>query len=978
MERHLRTYKGNSRRLLDNVGEQSLRAFMKTHQLNKKQAEEELVRLYNETVDIINNQLKENKKEKDRIIKMREKQNIYEITDDKFSNKIKKWNMKTNKEDKYFIVEIQSTKANVKREFKFNSTQHFENWVNKILEEGKSGSDPDSQNYYDDSVFGGDIILSKIKLVGGGCNKDKRIIHKEMKTSFYDFQLHNPYSENNNCLFACLSYIIGNQVDTKSLRKQFNLKSGTEISISDAYKVINELALTEGGVALKNVQIIDTEINEELELNKRYLLVHNNHYYVVKTFTEINRMKIKTKRGLLAFDFETRPTEEYYLIKASNTKSYILKDSLCCLYYKSYKSENFVTNALVTDNEKSSARKFLDWLNYEAKHNRSYNIIAHNGGKFDFYFLISAMTEKEQLECKIGMRGLTIISIDYRGNLFKDSCCFLTDTLANLSKSFKADHGKICKMNLDGKEITSSQLCFYRPELTFNQFLELQKNHPQFWELYVKYCVYDCIALYEIWEKFTKCVNGLVEKINPYLLRKCPLMSSSTIGSHSKKILNELNKVKGKSNWVKEGIEEFTGVYFKNREKCIDRDKYNFLCKFKRGGISHCNQAGKHNSGITGVDIASQYPASLKYSYLPTGKSKWIYEIKDFKYDRKYKGFYLLSNLKFDGHLLKPVAQKRITLNWATNDMEDLYVDSYMLEYIIDNYGLIDFEIKDGLVSTKEVLSNEIFGKYIDPFYEEKKLQDVYKESKKPEEKELYNEALRSTIKLYLNSLTGKLVENPSTHYSMEFKENSTKYEYSQADDIVKKKILFNGQEVLKEYNDDKFNEWIVAGIMVYSYSKRLLFEYIKCLPNNSDDVIHIETDGIYFSTRHLETFTENLKNYSGSYPCKFGEDLGNLKIEKVTHEGQVAYFLGKKFYCITMGDKNIFRVKGIPQSTIDAEGNKIVLVDRQLYDDVYNGKEVKKSFQTLRKCLFTEKIMISAHTSTRTIKQNQEYKLYN
>lgn len=955
MERRLRTYKGNSKKLLENVGEKSLRAFMESHQLSKKDAETQLVSLYNDTVDIINNQLKETRKEKQRILKMREQQNIYEVTNDTFSKKIKKWNTKSNKNDSKFIVELQSTKANVKREFKFNSYEHFVNWVDKIIEQGKSGSDPDSQNYYDDSVFGGDVILSNIKVVAGGCNKDKRTIHKEMKTSFYNFQLHNPYSENNNCLFACLTYVTGSQVDTKTLRKKLNLGSGTEVSISNAYKVINELAL-------KSIQIIDAEINEELEDDKRYLLMHNSHYYVVKSFTENNRMNITTKRGLLAFDFETRPTEEFYLIKASNTKSYILQDTLCCSYYKSYKSEKFVSDHFITDNEKSSARKFLDWLNVEAKHNRSYNVIAHNGGKFDFYFLISAMTSKEQLECKIGMRGLTIISIDYRGNLFKDSCCFLTDTLANLSKSFKAEHGKICNMNLDGKDITSSQLCFYRPELTFNQFLELQNNHPQFWELYVKYCLYDCIALYEIWEKFTKCVNGLIEKINPYLLRKCPLMSSSTIGSHSKKILNELNKVKGKSNWVKEGIEQFTGVYYEDKKKCIDKEKYDFLCKFKRGGISHCNQAGKHNNGITGVDIASQYPASLKYAYLPTGVSKWIRDIKDFKYDRKYKGFYLLTDLKFDSYLLKPVAQKRVTLNWATNDMEELYVDSYMLEYIVDNYGLKSFEIKEGLVSTKEVLSNEIFGKYIDPFYDEKKLQDVYKESKN----ELYNEALRSTIKLYLNSLTGKLVENPSTHYSMKFEETEDK-----------KKILFNGQEVTKEYNEDKFNEWIVAGIMVYSYSKRLLFEYIKCLPNNSDDVIHIETDGIYFSTEHLNDFTNNLKNYSGSYPCKFGEDLGNLKIEKTTHKGEVAYFLGKKFYCITMGDKNIFRVKGIPQSTIDAEGNKIVLVDRQLYEDVYNGKEVKKSFQTLRKCLFTEKIMISAHTSTRTIKQNQEYKLY-
>lgn len=158
-----------------------------------------------------------------------------------------------------------------------------------------------------------------------------------------------------------------------------------------------------------------------------------------------------------------------------------------------------------------------------------------------------------------------------------------------------------------------------------------------------------------------------------------------------------------------------------------------------------------------------------------------------------------------------------------------------------------------------------------------------------------------------------------------------------------------------------------------------MLFEYIKCLPNKSQDVIHIETDGIYFSTRHLESFTENLNNYSGDFPCRFGEDLGNLNIENTTYEGQVAYFLGKKFYCITMPDgKNIIRIKGIPLSTIDEHGNKIKLVDTQLYDDIYWGISRTREFQTLRKALFTQKTHISSHVIKRTIQPNMTYRDYN
>ena len=907
-------------------------------------------------------------------IKKKKRLNAFELESQKFERKIELWNKTNNKQNNKFEIKIKSTKAHISKTFKFNNLSHFYNWLEKVRAIDSNGSDIQSNNYVDDNLFSGYIIIEKISIIKGGCNKHAASI-KKIKTSFYSYELYNPTSMNNNCLFACLSYLLKYQVNTKQLRNKFALSTGSAISINDAYKIINDLNI--------DLQIVDRDYNEELDEDKKYLFYDNNHYYIVKSFEDIKRKDNKTKRGLLAFDFETRPTEDYHLIKASNTKSYILKDTICCLYYKQYKSNDFKELALITNNETSSARQFIDWLNNEAQYNRSYNIIAHNGGKFDFYFFISSLTDKELLECDIQMRGITIIGINYRGNLFKDSCCFLTDSLSNLSKSFKVERGKICLMTLHGKEITSSQLCFYRPELTFNQFLELQHNDTEFWDLYIKYCIYDCIALYEIWNKFTDCVNSLIEKINPYLLRKCPLMSSNTIGSHSKKILVELNKYQNKENTYKQLINEFTGVYYEEERndkpmseaqewsvdngklprslfyrnvKKVDNEKYNFLCEFKRGGISHSHQQGKHMSGITGVDIASQYPASLLYSYIPCGKSYWVNE-----YDKTKKGFYLLNNLTFNSYLLKPVAKTTTaSLNWSLNEMSELYIDSYTLAYVIDNYGLEKFEVVKGLVSDSDILGEKLFGKYINTFYDEKKLQDKYK----TEKNSLYNEALRSTIKLYLNSLTGKLVENPSIHFSMKFDENSTK--------------KLNGVGVSKEFNEDKFNDWIVTGLMVYSYSKRLLFEYIKCLPNNSNDVIHIETDGIYFSTRHLDSFNKNLENYKGDYPCKFGEDLGNLKIEKTTYEGQVAYFLGKKFYCITMEDhKNIYRVKGIPQSTIDKHGNSIKLVGVDLYEDIYNGKSVSRTFQTLRKSLFTQQTTISSHTLTRTIKPNGAYQLF-
>jgi len=371
---------------------------------------------------------------------------------------------------------------------------------------------------------------------------------------------------------------------------------------------------------------------------------------------------------------------------------------------------------------------------------------------------------------------------------------------------------------------------------------------------------------------------------------------------------------------------------------------------------------GKHNGGITGVDIASQYPAALIYSKIPCGNSKFVTY-----YNEKYHGFYLIKDCVFNSYKLKPVANSIInqSLNWSCNDMSELYVDSYMLKYLMEYYGLVSFTVDKGLVSECDVDSSVIFGKYINTFYDEKKQQDYYKSTSNP----LYNEALRQTIKLYLNSLTGKLVEDPSRHFSLSFDNKSN--------------TKLCGAGVTKTYNETKINDWLVTGIMVYSYSKRLLFEYIRCLPGNSNDVIHIETDGIYFATKHLDQFSENLNNYEGSYPCKFGDDLGNLKIEKTTHN-QVAYFLGKKFYCITMNndyndiprddkDKNIYRMKGFPQKTINDDGSNKYLVDVSLYRECYEGNDITRTFKTLKKDLFGNNLSISSYDMTRTIVGNKD-----
>jgi hypothetical protein len=269
------------------------------------------------------------------------------------------------------------------------------------------------------------------------------------------------------------------------------------------------------------------------------------------------------------------------------------------------------------------------------------------------------------------------------------------------------------------------------------------------------------------------------------------------------------------------------------------------------------------------------------------------------------------------------------------------------------------------LVSNYSVESTRIFGIYVDSLFQEKAKQYAYKST----DDILYNPSYRETIKLYLNAVTGKLVMDKAKYNSVEFV-NEEKIK-----DLPTKYINGNTFYVNSKTADKSQNIWINAGCMVYSYSKRLLFDYIKLLPDNSNNVIHVETGSIYFPLRCKEHLIKAVDNYAGPYPIAFGNALGNIKVEKETT--QEAYFLNKKVYHIE--NSNI--MKGIPSSSIEENGTKKEIINKAQYERIYNHKigdePITVKYMTMQKKLFGN-TCISSHIQTRTINSSHDYKEYN
>ena len=341
------------------------------------------------------------------------------------------------------------------------------------------------------------------------------------------------------------------------------------------------------------------------------MLLYNNHYYVIKNAQSksVAPPATATKRGWCFWDIETRPTDKYVMV--GKTKSHYLKDAILCANYRNYKSKTWERLVFTSNEELSICRQYLDWLLTQAWDGKHYNCVAHNGARFDHYFLSAQFTQQEQLSTKINLRGLSIIGMDFANHSFRDSCCFITDSLENICKSYGVKTGKKTSFELRGQTLSNGNIWAYRPELSFGEFMKLEQEEPDYWEQYVDYCIHDCISLSEIWLRFIDETNGLIEKINVKLLRSCSVQSALTIGSLAKKIVDKTNKNRTCYNCLQEFLND-------------DETKYKFVSRFKIGGISHCNQPGKHTHAVVSYDITSQYPTAMRHMRVPVGRSSFV------------------------------------------------------------------------------------------------------------------------------------------------------------------------------------------------------------------------------------------------------------------------------------------------------------------------------------------------------------------
>lgn len=708
--------------------------------------------------------------------------------------------------------------------------------------------------------------------------------------------------------------------------------------------------------------------------NCHYLYFNDKHYSIISSIRAIKKEardeNKRINRSLMTYDIETRITEDFISYKScypedtnevdyniicrgeKNTiyerKKYIIKDVILEVAWKGHKGSTFNRLSLTTLKDgQSSCRQFLDWLIFEDEHNRHYRILAHNGSNFDFILLCAEMTENEFRVADPFLKGLSILNFKFHNHDFIDSARHLSSSLESLCSGYNIKEAKLTELTLGDKTYTNTELCFYKKELTFNEFLDLEKTEPEFWKLYKDYCYRDCTSLLSIWKLYSDQIKIIVTKLSTLIhynnkLKTQPILfcntSCSTISGLAIRIFNNIYKTNHSSEKIR--------LFMNYNSGKADKDKYNFMLKQKRGGISHNNKSVKVK-GCISIDETSQYPAAQVHCRIPCGNSEWYNT-----YESSMYGYYQLNNLVFQegSPSFKPIStkEKNGVLNWKTGNNlgEDLYIDSWMLNYLKIRCGLLSFNIVSALLSNEFVYGEDINGIYVNTLFNDKLEQDRIKDYEdknniNPEERK-YNKPYREVIKLALNAVPGKFVENTEQYTKKIFSYNESK-----------KNI---GNTNIDEFGGGRDNQFLGLGIAVYSHSKQNLFEYLNCLPHGADSSLQVETDSIYMPKKDFPKFKENVDNYviderlgDVKYVVKFGNDLANIKIEVDTDEW--CYFLKKKLYYCDIGDneKDIkVKVKGIPARTITPDGTHVALLYSKNKDGTYDNILCRKLFNDL------------------------------
>lgn len=535
--------------------------------------------------------------------------------------------------------------------------------------------------------------------------------------------------------------------------------------------------------------------------------------------------------------------------------------------------------------------EFLKQLK-KTDNNQLYCLLGYNSSRFDNLFLIPEMIKMDMLDDVFYQKN-SALNIKWRGRHTSfDLCRYTMSKLSEACEAFKTTYKKMA--GFDHNVIQAH----YNEHQTVHSFFHSDE------------CENECKDVVGLYVRNEADIDKAIE--DGILGCKCPkytnLFKYNLLDVLcTKEMYNLIEEFLKKTGIVAPGYRAFdtktigSAIYklFERDRKCklpsLNLEQYSSIRGGLAAGRTQCYKGPSCDFSMTQeyrmVDVKSLYPYIMLFRLFPCG------ELVEMTYDECIsKGLIGFFNCRFSQTDLRvnilPKRSKDAPLNWNYKGEIEACISTVDIQCLIRN-GATIHEIKSGMAFTETIPGAELF-KCIDFFKKVKEEEDAKPKAQR-------NGVRRNMAKLFMNSLSGKVIENlhlekteivrtqrdidrimktvsnPQKDMSLEgvFENNG----------LVSYKIA--ASQAIKHDNRP-----IYLGCLIYAYAREHMYESVL----RDYDVIYQDTDSALLTKGEYERLCKEK-------PHLIGEQFGQFALEDHSEEMVMYMTISPKNYFVL--DKN-------------------------------------------------------------------------
>jgi hypothetical protein len=709
----------------------------------------------------------------------------------------------------------------------------------------------------------------------GGCRSNKKFITNDNCIT-YSYK-----STNENCLLEILRDTFNIKDTSNKIREKLGFQKNEKLNVSHIKRLetiyhiqiivyLDEIIFDLDEIDEKKLFVFYSG-NDKFQDRNVQILLKDNHYSKLINLNfntkEIEKQKFFKNKiddyEFVFFDYETVNSDTklnpYYICIKTKDRIYNVPDKKEDIENFNFDDFNFYVDNILNEIYNTYDKKLL--------------LIGYNSSRFDNFIIFDELLKNEITPNLLYVNN-SILTLETKNIKTFDLCRFVMSSLKEACNNFKLKNKKI-----DGFDHTIPQYEFIKGNLKgwmIENYDDLKK-----------YCDMDVLALEELF--FT-----LKDKILELTNDKLDIINYPTLSSSAKDFW--LSNYSFKKDHYNNNDYNFNLPIITNETiQNVSGDAvylYDFIRQSLTAGRSEMFKICKTDELIKVIDVKSLYPFVMEGGNEQL-KYKCEYPAGDIVYTDEYVenklGFYYCDILEQPEKNIIPLRTKGHPLNWKHKGViKNISLCSVDIE-LIRKYGKI--EIHNGIYFTEK--SDKVFIDYIQFFKNEKNRQDELKKNKDQN----YNPSLRSISKLYLNSLSGKTIENLHCDEFILSKDNDKLCKkinklksfnhYEERNNFFMLKGTKEYESVLKK---NKVPHYL--GVFIYAYARKWMYE----------NVIYeyfgygMDTDSYFMPDEEFQKLY-NDKKYL------FGDLFGQFEIENFedgkNKKWNDCYFIAPKVYAL-------------------------------------------------------------------------------